>query len=240
MPGGKRMTTGLRAGLPYSLVTAAIWCCLNVNAQPFDFKGVPLGISKEDFRALPHPDGVASVVKCTGHGLGPMSGLYVQELSRKYSDAGLTECMWFSTETSTYGGDSYELAKLKMAASGYKAEPTFLFTPDANGVSRLFRVSASTEGTAAGDVLKGLTKRWGEPTFRSQDDPREIFSELPEDLRDVFEPTARGAYIWLNESSSIALLAGLGETRLMFLHHDLQRIANRRFDEILAEMKNPI
>ena len=239
VPGGKHMTTRLSAMFRYSVVLAVFWCCLNSNAQPFDFKGVPLGISKADFRMLPHPDGVASAVKCTEDDSGILSGLYVLRPNLKYRDAGLTECMWFTKDTESYG-DSWKLAKLKMAASGHEAEPTLLFTPDEDGVSRLFRVTVSAEGVAAGDILKALTKRWGEPTVGLREDSREIYSELPEDLRDLLEPTAKGSYMWLNDFSSILLLAQFGETSLMFLHHDLQRTANRRFDEVLARMKNPI
>ena len=211
---------------------ALVFVVGGAGAEPYDFKGIELGVSKSAFRALSHPDGETATVVCTGD-QKRSSRFFQVSVRGKYREAGLSECSWFRESSTGWG-----VVGMAMAASGINAtDPEFLFTPDADGVERLYRVRMATDiGGVAGDVLNALVAKWGEPSLSDDLEP----PDLPVDLQGVWEPSAKGTYVWTKEDSTIVMSAAPSETSLLLIHHGLARVANRRFDDLLSKMKNPI
>lgn len=262
-------------------IMALLTCALGItiNGEPYDFKGIELGMSKNAFRELPHPDGGTAKVVCTNDAAAAtpttpqemmeQSGFDTLAVGSKYGNAGLSECSWFTdwanmpdASGKTFGdvldarlaqsledslGENFldvlrlnkgwHVVPMSMAASGFNApDPEFLFTPDAKGVERLYRIRMTADPSAASDVLKALVAKWGAPNISDNVDP----PELPIDLQGVFEPVASGTYVWTKDDSTIVMSAALSEMSLMFVHHVLARVANQRLDDLLGRMRNPI
>jgi hypothetical protein len=132
---------------------------------PMDFKGVPLGISYDDFRRLPHPDGYQSKVVCTGD-KEIRYGIATEPIGVGIYDTiqiaiGIKKCLWLGTE----GYGAGRPAGLNLAGSGYGANDySFVFVADPkDGVVRLFRFQGITNSLAADEVVDALTAKFGKP-----------------------------------------------------------------------------
>lgn len=109
------------------------------SAEPFDFKGIPLGITIDQFKAMPHPDGKNAAVRC-----GP-----------EYE---------FRTITCEFKGEEFGSNALKMGGGRYVSYVNgFEFAPDASGTLRLYNTHAETNIAAVPDVLAALTQKFGVP-----------------------------------------------------------------------------
>ncbi|ALC12511.1 hypothetical protein [Sphingopyxis sp. 113P3] len=137
------------------------------GARPFDFKGVALGTTIEEFRAMPHPDGKAAEVVCTGEKI---------EVTRNYSrepidvmvfdetekTLGVRRCVWITVD-SPYGKGS--AAMLSLASSGYgTGHYSFSFVTDpVDGEMRLFKFMGTSNAAAYPATIEALTGKWGKP-----------------------------------------------------------------------------
>lgn len=135
------------------------------GSATFDFKGVPLGLSYDDFRRLPHPDGAASQVVCTGEQLTylgvAVTPLEVTVYSSVQRTLGVRRCVWIST-------DSYAIARsapLRLAGSGYATiEYSFSFVPDPrDGVLQLYQFEGLTNRRAEDAIIEALAAKFGTP-----------------------------------------------------------------------------
>lgn len=140
-----------------------------VPARLYDFKGIPLEISLEEFKAKPHPDGTPSQVVCTGDKVPNYAG----KLEETYQTAvygevekalGVKRCIYMATSTYT---KSLTESSLGLAASGYgMMSYGFYFIPDPkDGVMRLYKFSGTSNRNAAGDVITAMTGKFGQPNI---------------------------------------------------------------------------
>lgn len=133
----------------------------------FDFKGVPLGISYDEFRRLPHPDGFPAQIVCTGErvtvGRLPMTPLDVSIFNDLHVALGVRKCVWINTAGDWAG----RMAGLGLAGSSYATnEYSFSFVPDpSDGVLRLFQFEGITNRLAEAPVLQALTAKFGNPNL---------------------------------------------------------------------------
>jgi hypothetical protein len=128
---------------------------LGVAGSAFDFKGVPLGITYDAFRRLPHPDGDRAQVSCTGDKVSSWMDLTVIDDVEKR--LGVRHCIWTLID-----GDGVEadlgLAGTSMSTASYH----FAFVPDPkDGVLRLFKLIATSVRPAVPVVVEALTAKYG-------------------------------------------------------------------------------
>ncbi|MCL6252319.1 hypothetical protein M3P36_14860 [Altererythrobacter sp. KTW20L] len=126
-------------------------------------------ISYDEFRRLPHPDGAASQIVCTGEQITYLgvatTPLEVSLFSSVHTALGVRKCVWIST-------DSYAIARsapLRLAGSGYATiEYSFSFVPDPrDGVLRLYQFQGVTNRRAEDAITQALTLKFGTPELRT-------------------------------------------------------------------------
>lgn len=142
----------------------------------YDFKGVPLEISLDEFRGRPHPDGETARVVCTGDKLienGQPALLSDLAISKAEAAIGIKKCAW-------WGNPYAELDKLfgrkapwrsdgtmalKLPVEGYIIGVyTFDFIPDPrDGKMRFYRFFGTSNSKANGDVVEALSAKFGTP-----------------------------------------------------------------------------
>jgi hypothetical protein len=156
------------------LTTTSLLCLTNLaHSQPakkpdllFDFKGIRLETPLEEFRTLPHPDGSAARVVCTGEEVGKSyksEPIDVRIYSEDERAAGIVKCVWINTS------DEFEnTSGLDLAGSGYATfRYSFEFVKDPkDGTMRLFKYSGKTNINAANDINSALTAKWGKPIIK--------------------------------------------------------------------------
>lgn len=135
----------------------------------FDFKGVALGTSLDEFRRLPHPDGKPSQVVCTGEKATRTSGYSSEPIGVMIFDdtekaLGVTKCIWV-TVGEKYGNGS--TAMLSLANSGYgSGDYSFSFIKDPkDGIPRLYKFTGSSNVAAYQATVEALSGKWGVPTL---------------------------------------------------------------------------
>jgi len=131
--------------------------------EPFDFKGIALGITLEEMRATraDDPRAANANVVCTGDPeVGPISYLEVH-LSEAETAAGIRRCAYF--DQPRYPGLS-QLAYLGIGSDWAAVDYEFDFFPDpATGGHRLFRIALVTNVGARRFVYDALTEKFGSP-----------------------------------------------------------------------------
>jgi hypothetical protein len=131
----------------------------------YDFKGVPLEISMDDFRKLPHPDGTGSIVTCTGEKAGdryptePSDVMIFDDTEKKL---GVQKCIWTATSSQFMNGQT---AMLSLANTDYGCIPySFSFVRDPkDGIMRLYEFQCISNAAATADVITALTSKYGAP-----------------------------------------------------------------------------
>lgn len=157
-----------------AFATFPIACSDANSSERFDFKGVFLGTSIDDFKKLPHPDLVnentsASVKKsevvCSGE-KGPAIGdprepYQVSIYDPDEKSAGIKKCIWVSN-SSGYTGD---IAPISIAGSGYGFyDYTFSFMPSTEEDDLvLYKFEGQTNNNAFDDTIDALTNKYGPP-----------------------------------------------------------------------------
>lgn len=147
-------------------------------AANFDFKGVPLGISLEDFRARPHPDGTPNTtVACTGEkvriiGRSAFTASETDVYNTDEKSAGVVKCVWVnSVDDPTRYSSKGSVVSLALASSGYGARYySFSFVPDpSDGSLRLYKIMAESNRNAFSSVVDALTSKYGKPTISTDE-----------------------------------------------------------------------
>lgn len=138
-----------------------------IPARLYDFKGIPLEISIDEFKSKPHPDGTAATVVCTGDKVPNYSGKLEETYETSIYDStekslGVKKCVYMGA--SSYS-KSYSKVSLGLAASGYGVyDYGFYFIADPkDGVLRLFKFTGIATRNAVGDVVSGMTGKFGAP-----------------------------------------------------------------------------
>lgn len=206
----------------------------------YDFKGVPLGITIDEFRARPHPDGAADAkVICTGEKILRFRVLSEPFQVAIYDDVekalGMKKCVWVTTKEDkakyTYAG---EVVSLALAGSGYGSRDyEFSFVPDPrDGVLRLFKVKAVSNRNAFSDVLQGLTGKWGVPKLVNGTVQNKMGATFP-------ETTA----LWTNPAASITVIdrwTKVDEMVILLSENRLGTIVQQAKDAKKATIPNAI
>lgn len=135
----------------------------------YDFKGVALETSLEDFRKLPHPDGAPASVVCTGEKVAVTRSYSAEPIGVSVYDEtekalGVKRCLWISTGEGLGSGST---AGLSLANSGYASYIySFSFIKDPkDNVERLYRYSGTTNVAAFGPIVGALTGKFGAPVM---------------------------------------------------------------------------
>ncbi|THD35691.1 MAG: hypothetical protein E7773_10110 [Sphingomonas sp.] len=132
----------------------------------YDFKGVALETSLEDFRRMPHPDGTSAKTVCTGEKVGndrydqePVDVMIFDSIEKSL---GVVKCVWVTTNSQYMNGLT---AGLKLAATNYASnEYSFSFIKDPkDGVMRLYEFEGRSNVAVFEDVVEALTGKWGKP-----------------------------------------------------------------------------
>lgn len=157
-------------------VLAAVLICSPAQAgedhQAYDFRGAYLGMTLEEFRALPFPerlDGTPRLI-CTGDQLPPTRSITT------FSDVssngltqitGVTSCAWFRA---VVGGGVTTWLRSNLLAGGFPTEgQVFEFTNIAAGEDPvLFHISMRVRPDGKQAVAEGLQSRFGPPTSSQQ------------------------------------------------------------------------
>lgn len=166
----------------------------------YDFKGIPLEISLDEFRARPHPDGNSNAKTiCTGEKIKRFSSSMEPYQVSIYNDVeksqGVVKCIWVTVNdnksTYVYAGD---VVSLSLAGSGYGSRDySFSFVRDPkDGVMRLYEIEAVSNRNAFNDVVQGLTGKWGAPKLVNDTVQNKMGANFP-------QVTA----IWANPAASI-------------------------------------
>lgn len=138
----------------------------NIDNQLYDFKGIRLGITLEEFRSLKHPDDKQSKIVCTGD--ENSSNIYDLKVYEKTEQAlGAIKCKW--------NGYSNNLAydamngSLSAANTGYAFyNYTFLFIKnDKNNKLELYKFKGTTNNNAIIGIINALSLKWGTPTINN-------------------------------------------------------------------------
>jgi hypothetical protein len=212
---------------------------VSAPAKLYDFKGVPLEISLDDFRRLPHPDGTAnSRVLCTGEKVAitstyssePTDVMLFDEVERTL---GVRKCIWVSTAAESYrrAGDRQSLS---LAGSGYGTiEYNFSFVPDPkDGVMRLYQFYGVSNRNAASDVVEALTTKWGAPKI--------VNDKVQNRMGASFDQVTA---LWNNPAASITVQdrwTKIDNMAILVTSNRLADVVKRAKDAKKAAVPNPI
>lgn len=133
----------------------------------YDFKGVALETSLEDFRKMLHPDGTSSATMCTGekpagqYATEPVDVMIFDDIEKR---AGVIKCVWVAVGAK-YDFENGRTAGLSLAATDYGTiDYSFSFIRDPNdSVMRLFQFNGTANRAIFGDVVEAMTGKFGTP-----------------------------------------------------------------------------
>lgn len=166
----------------------------------YDFKGIPLEISLEEFRSRPHPDRANDTkTVCSGEKVNQsgfftmMEPLQVTIFDEVEKAMGVVKCIWLTTreDRSTYTRAG-EVVPLELAGSGYGSRNySFSFVADPkDGVMRLYQVEAVSNRNAFNDVVQALTGKWGAPKLANDVVQNKMGASFPQVTASWSNPAA--------------------------------------------------
>jgi len=109
-----------------------------LHAEPYDLRGIRLGMSLTQFRAMPHPDGKKTKAICQGD---PEAGRMFLYPSGPGADVGAIECNIYEFKSPSYSPNlspSWHEAGLNVATIGVYMEYEFIPDPEKNGEYALY------------------------------------------------------------------------------------------------------
>lgn len=203
-------------------VLAVLACIGAAHAQttePYDFKGVQLGITLGEFRGIAYPEDT------TGWAFPP-SDRSVDCRPAIYRAGATTTCSW-----GPFAGE----APLVLGRSGRATRDyAFHFAPDVAGTERLFEIAVRGRVEGAGAVLAALTEKFGSPASETT---------VPVRTR-AGQPLEQLLSIWQNAVSRIAVESPAGDLHSMaitFQHLPLSELVESRYAaEERARNPNPM
>lgn len=183
---------------------------------PFDFKGIQLGATLAQMRAisLPEHDGRARVF-CTGDPAAHVITHHHIRPSAEEAAAGVVRCAFYRHPP--HHSDYTELASFRLGASDQFAQDyQFDFYPDPNtGEHRLYRIYLRGNVRATPHVLLALRERFGPP--------RQEESALAQNNMgaEIEQTTTR----WERADSSLRVVSPAGRTDRMRIFYTLTELA---------------
>lgn len=248
------MRTFLKITLIIGLLTNAMICPVfaqSSTSKQFDFKGVALGTSLDDFRKMHHPDvgnpdykSKSSTVICTGDKVpthknsslraedasSPLlvpfdpAMLRVDETEKKL---GVKKCVWVNNSAL----DELLLPSSNLGVISLYGTITYSFsfipTPKDHTL-RFYKFNGSYSTVAYGIALEALTKKFGEPTAATTP-----------------TPGSKDEAIWSNKTQTIKIELLFNEImQITLIDNDLMNIYEKaefaRKAAREAAIKNPI
>lgn len=200
----------------------------------YDFKGVSLEISLDEFRNLPHPDGEVARVVCTGDSVTEDGKpALLSELFVKAEDAslGIKKCVWWGKR---YKSLPEQPISLNLPIDGYViGEYSFDFMPDPkDGKMRFFRFFGTSNTNANGAVVSALTTKFGPPKLQVEMVQNGFGAKFPSSTN-----------IWANTLSILTVKEKwleINKMAIMLTDNRLLQIVSDADAARKAKIKNPI
>lgn len=195
--------------------------------QAYALRGFKLGMTLDEFRAMPHPDAQKLEnprVICTGE-IGEMGarGAWELKVSKVEQAAGVVRCNHFATDRKL---SRPETAEVNLNVAGVGVYQTFDFAPSpVDGVTRLYRIAIRSNMDYWDQFLAAYVEKFGKPT--------EVRSGTVQNkLGNAFD---KATAVWLQKESSITLEARTTKIDLMgitYLLHDVAAQVSRQAEGI--------
>jgi hypothetical protein len=164
----------------------------SIAGQPYDFKGISLGITLDQFRKTAHPEGLKSHVVCTGDTTDNF--VYRDlEVTGDDKELGIINCGFYGI-LPEYPGNGETMLWLNMGGGRFVSGVyQFSFIRDRDEVMKLFKIVLYSNVGAMQDVIDALTDKFG-PASDTQTDivQNSMGAKYPQHT-----------YTWSNSVSSI-------------------------------------
>lgn len=179
-----------------SLLLLLLPPALAQEPQPYDFKGVILGVERSAFETMPFPDGA------------PPSGWdhFPSAVSCRADSAHTSVCAW--------GGDVQIPLRLGLGGRLSRSYGFYFVTDPADGQERLFRILVWADDSAASPAVASLRDKFGEPT---EFEVREVQTGLG--------PREQATFLWRNAASSVFVESPSGSVGDMIIVYEHSRLA---------------
>lgn len=188
-------------------------------AEPYDLRGVKLGMTLTEFRALPHPDGKPAKVICAGDPetkplLGP----------RFYADGdeasgGAIECNYYEFRTSYASSvvpPTWEEVVLNVATVDSFMRYKFVPDPAQNSEQALYTIIVRSNVGNWATFWSGYTSKYGKP-LRISNEPTQ------NNMGATFDNTVA---IWENDESIITLIKRFSRIDNTYIFYESKRLSN--------------
>ena len=141
-----------------------LFASIAVGAPAIDFKGIPIGMSLEDFRILEHPDGIQNTkVTCSNDEDMNSYQAYFFKGGKALSAAGVVRCVFGgerNSDTTSLGIIPLSIGDSEFAAKTYE----FRFASNVEDKNRhLYEIFLRTGSGAPRYLIDALLRRWGTP-----------------------------------------------------------------------------
>lgn len=201
----------------------------------YDFKGITLGITLEEFRARPHPDKMEnSRILCVRDKevLSDLGKQFLFTLDEAEIALQANQCIWVTESIFIKG--RLEPSSLSLANSGYASyKYHFTFIPDnADGKFRLYKIDAISNNAAFENVLNGISQKFGTPLISH--------NEIQNRFGAKFDQITA---LWENKSSKIIienLYNDVKTMKIILIDINLDSIYKMKKQEIDSLQKNDI
>jgi len=211
----------------FAIAAACISCASPAKAaEPFDFRGIKLGITIDELRTTPHPDGelqASAVVVCSYD----QPSHYAVAVTEEEAAIGVRTCAYFLPGQGVLS--LLEPAPIKVGGRETTKKITFSFIEDPQDhSSRLFRIMVPVGIDAEGDVEDALIGRFGPPVSAEENTAHTLMgAAIP-----------RKTLSWTNQESSILLQAPFARVDDMMVLYLDSRLSKYK-DELMQQAKGP-
>lgn len=136
----------------------------------FDLRGFKLGMTLEDFRAMPHPDAATLApdvnILCTGEpGVESVSGGFELAVRGAAATAGVVRCNHFGPSKLDFLAQKGQRDQVNLDVAGVGVYQTFDFAPSpVDGTLRLYRIAIGSNIQYWDRFWAAYNDKFGEPT----------------------------------------------------------------------------
>ncbi len=162
-----------RASIVAGAVLAGFVACVgHGNAAEYSFRGIPLGITLDEFRRLPHPDQIAGAqVFCTGE-VDRVTNVGL-EVHGADATLGVKRCSYYTVTKLQYLKPSYLLHNIQLGAIVAPADFVFYPDPERGGTYRLMLIVMEGGSNRFDAMVSAYTERFGKPASLAEAPPVE-------------------------------------------------------------------
>lgn len=199
-------------------------------AEPFAMRGVRLGITIDEFKALPIATDEGETEPLTACSNEPMPDerIRIENMLDSDREAGMVTCQWFA-RTPYLSSRSYDRHFIDLGTG--KGQPSFEFISDGTNY-RLFRISFFANNQYHTGILDALTRNYGPPKVLNESFQTRSGASFPNTTS-----------IWSNGSSTIILdqrCIQADRYCLTYSHHALGRIYKAARERLAASQAGKI